>query len=52
MCEAADETVLAAGESAASDFPPRPRGSYSEGLLKSNCWAPPPESRSRLGRGG
>lgn len=46
MCEAADETMLVAGESA-SDFPPGPRGSYSEGLLKENFWAPPSESGSQ-----
>lgn len=43
MCEAADETMVVAGESA-SDFPPQPRASYSEGLLKANCWGPPSES--------
>lgn len=46
MCEAADETMLVAGESA-SDLPPRPGVSYSEGLLKVNCWAPPSESGSQ-----
>lgn len=38
--------MLVAGESA-SDLPPWPGGSYSEGLLKANCWAPPSDSGSQ-----